>query len=78
MHKCLNEFEFRQDLTTDYRTTCPWVSEKPTNNLVAFLVPLFLVGSSLFLQVTMTTITSRMSLDFRQIQSQTAELAALD
>ena len=41
-HKCLNEFEFRQDLTTDYRIICTWTSEKSTYNLVATLAPSFL------------------------------------
>ena len=38
----------------------------------------FLIGSSSFLQITRTTIKSRMSLKFGQIQSWTADLAALD
>ena len=37
----------------------------------------FLIGSSLFLQVTWTTIKSRMSSKFGQIRPLTAELAAL-
>ena len=28
MHNILDEFEFRPDLTTDYRFSCPWASEK--------------------------------------------------
>ena len=28
MHYILDEFEFRPDLTTDYRVSCPWASEK--------------------------------------------------
>ena len=28
MHNILDEFEFRPDRTTDYRVSCPWVSEK--------------------------------------------------
>ena len=28
MHNILDEFEFRPDLTTDYRVSCPWASEK--------------------------------------------------
>ena len=28
IHKSLHEFEFRQDLTTDNRVSCPWVSKK--------------------------------------------------
>ena len=28
MHYSLEEFEFRPDLTNDYRVSCPWVSEE--------------------------------------------------
>ena len=28
MHNILDEFEFRPDLTTDYRVSCPWALEK--------------------------------------------------
>ena len=38
----------------------------------------FLIGSSSFLQVTWTTIKSRMSSKFGQIRPLTAELAALE
>ena len=38
----------------------------------------FLIGSSLFLEVTRTSITSRMSSKFGQIRLRTAELAALE
>ena len=38
----------------------------------------FLIGSSLFLQVRRTSITSGMSLKFVQIGPRTAELAALE
>ena len=38
----------------------------------------FLIGSSLFLQVTRTSITSRTSFKFGQIGPRTAELAALE
>ena len=41
--------------------------------IVATLAPLFLIGSSLYLQVTRTTITSRMSSNFGQIRSGTTE-----
>ena len=47
-------------------------------NLVSTLAPSFLIGLSSFLQVTRTTIKSRMSLKFGWIQPWTAELAALD
>ena len=38
----------------------------------------FLIGSSLFLQVTRTSITSKTILKFGQIGANTAELAALE
>ena len=47
-------------------------------NVVNTLAPSLLIGSSSFLQVTRTTIKSRMSSKFGQIQLWTAELAALD
>ena len=42
------------------------------------LAPSFLIGSSLYLQVTRTYITSRTSSKFDQIGPSTAELAALE
>ena len=42
------------------------------------LVPSFLNGSSLFLQITRPTIKARMSLNFGKIPSLTSELAALE
>ena len=42
------------------------------------LDPSFLIGSSLFLQVTRTTIKSRMSSKFGRIRSGTYELAAIE
>ena len=42
------------------------------------LAPSFLIGSSSYLQVTRTNITSRMSSKFGQIELRTAELAALE
>ena len=47
------------------------------NNVVNTLAPLFLIGSSSFLQVRRTTIKSRPSSKFDQIGPWTAELAAL-
>ena len=41
------------------------------------LAPLFVIGSSLYLQVTRTTIISRTSSNLGQIRLRTAELAAL-
>ena len=40
--------------------------------------PSFLIGSSLFLQVTRTCIKAWMSLNFGKIPPQTTELAALE
>ena len=42
------------------------------------LAPLFLIGSSSYLQVTRTSITSQTSSKFGQIGPRTAELAALE
>ena len=42
------------------------------------LAPLFLIGSSSFLQVTITTIKSRIGLKFSKIHPGTAELPALE
>ena len=47
-------------------------------NLVSTLEPLFLIGSFSFLQVTRTTITAWMSLNFGGIPLLTSELAALE
>ena len=47
-------------------------------NVVATLATSFLIGSSSFLQVTRTTITSWMSSNFGQVRPQIAELAALE
>ena len=42
------------------------------------LAPSFLIGPSSFLQVTRTSITSRMSSKFGQIELRTVELAAIE
>ena len=47
-------------------------------NLVTTLAPSFLICSSLFLQVTKTTIKSRVGSKFGRIRSGTYELAALE
>ena len=47
-------------------------------NLVHILASSFLIGSSLFSQVTRTTIISQTSAKFGHIGPRTAELAALD
>ena len=78
MHESLDEFKFRQDTTTNSRVICPCASEKLMYNVVSTLAPSFLIGSSSFLQVIRTTITSRKSSKFGQIGPRTAELAALE
>ena len=45
-------------------------------NLVVTLAPSFLIESSSFLQVTRTTIKSRLSSKFSQIRSWTTEITA--
>ena len=47
-------------------------------NVVSTLAPSFFIGSSSYLQVTRTSITSRTSSKFGQIGLMTAELAALE
>ena len=53
-------------------------NQKSIFSVVATLAPSFLFGSSLFLEVTRTAITSRMSSNFNQIRPLTAELSALE
>ena len=78
MHESLDEFKFQLDTATDSRVICPCASGKLTYNVVNTLAPLFLIGSSSYLQVTRTFITSRTSSKFGQIGPRTAELAALE
>ena len=52
--------------------------EKSIFSVVATLAPSFLFGSSLFLEVTRTFVTSQISLNFDQIRPLTAELSALE
>ena len=78
MHKSLDEFKFRPDTTTNSRVICPYASEKLTYNVVNTLAPLYLIGSSSYLQVTRTFITSRTSSKYGQIGPRTAELADLE
>ena len=78
MHKSSDEFEFRPDTTTITRVICPCASETLMYNVVSTLAPSFLIGSSSYLQVTRTSITSRTSSKFGQIRPRTAELAALE
>ena len=77
MHESLDEFKFGPDTDTNTRVICLYASEKFLYNVVTTLAPSFLIGSSLYLQVTRTYITSRMSLKFGQIGPRTTELAAL-
>ena len=56
MHESLDEFKFRPDTTTNSSVICPCASEILLYNVVKTLAPSFLIGSSSFLQVTMTTI----------------------
>ena len=72
-----DKFEFRPDPTSDCGVSCFRVFEKSVFCVVATLASLFFGGSSSFLQVTMITTISRMSLDLGQIRPLTAELAAL-
>ena len=78
MHESLDEFKFWPDTDTNTRVICPCASEKLPYNVVTTLAPSFLIGSSSYLQVTRTSITSRTSLKFGQIGPRTAELAALE
>ena len=78
MHESLDEFKLRPDTSTDSGDICPWASEKLIYIVVNTLAPSCLIGSSLFLQITRTTIRSRMSSKFGQIRLWTAELAALE
>ena len=78
LHESLDEFKFRPDTTTNIRVICPCMSEKLMYNVVNTLAPLFLIGSSSFLQVRRTTMKSWTSLKFDQIGQWTAELAALE
>ena len=78
MHESLDEFKFRPDTATNSGVICPCASEKLMHIVVNTPAPLFLIGSSSFLQVRRTTIKSRPSSKFDLIGPRTAELAALD
>ena len=78
MHESLDEFKFRPKTTTNCRVICPCASEKLMFNVENTLAPLFLFGSSSFLQVTRTSIKSWTSSKFDQIRPWTAKLAALE
>ena len=51
MHESLDQFKFRPDTDTNTRVICPGASEKLLYNVVSALAPLFLIGSSSYLQV---------------------------
>ena len=78
MHESLDEFKFRPDTTTNTRVICPCASEKLMYNVVSTLAPSFLIGSSFYLEVIRTFITSRTSSKFDKIGPRTAELASLE
>ena len=78
MHESLDEFKFRPDTYTNTSVICPCASEKLLYNVVSTLAPSFLIGSSAYLQVTSTSITSRTSSKLGQIGPKTAELTALE
>ena len=67
MHESLDEFKYPPDTTTNTRVICPCTSEKLMYNVVNTLAPLFLIGSSSFLQVRRTTIKSWTCWKFDQI-----------
>ena len=71
--KALDEFKFQPDTTTNFRVICPCASEKLMYNVVNTLAPTFSIGSSSFLQVTRTTIKSRISSNLRQIPPRAME-----
>ena len=54
MHEIFDEVKFRPNTTTDSRVICPCASEKLMFTVVNTLAPLFLIGSSSFLQVRRT------------------------
>ena len=70
--------EFQPDPTLDCGISCPLVFEKIIFSVLATVAPSILIGSSSFVEVTRTFITSRMSSNFSQIRSMTAELSALE
>ena len=53
MHESLDEFEFRQDSTSDYGVSCPWGSEKSMYNVVNTPAPSFLAHLSQRLKVSL-------------------------
>ena len=78
MHQSLDEFKFRPCTDTNTRVICPCAPEKLLYNVVTTVAPSILIGSSSYLQVTRTSITSWTSSKFGKIGLRTAELAALE
>ena len=78
MHESLDVFQFWQDTITDSGVICPYASEKLMYTVVNTLVPLILIVSSSYLQVTRTTIKSQMSSKFDQVGLRAAKVAALE
>ena len=78
MHESLDVFKFRPDTATNSRVICPCAPEKLMYYVVNTPAPLFLIGSSSFLQVRRTIIKSRPSSKFDLIGPRTAELATLE
>ena len=77
-YKNLDEFELWQDSITGAGVSCPLASEKSINSVVNTLAPSFLIGSSTFLQVTRSTIKSRMGTKFCRTRPGTYELLAIE
>ena len=78
MHESWDEFEFRPNTTTNTSVICPCTSENLMYNVVNTLAPLFLIGSSSFLQVRRTTIKSWTGSKFDQIGRWTAAIERLE
>ena len=71
-HYISDEFEFQPDLTLECKVIYPWLCEISIFSVVATLAPSFLFGTSLFFEVTKSSIISRMSSNFDQIRPLTA------
>ena len=83
MRKISDEFEFRQDLNTDYGVSCPWTSKTfPIDfywgNGVSMLARSFLIKSSSKLLVTRTGIKAWSSSILGRIRLLILELLALE
>ena len=77
MHESLNGFKIGQIPPQTQELSALARLKKMLYNVVNSLARSFLIVSSTYLQVTRTSMTSRMSLKFGQIGSRTAKLAAL-